>query len=129
MMTIAPPRRRFARTAIAAAFMVSIAAPMTARAGDFPNDVKRTFTTDIPHFFQDDIPCTFGGQPTSGTRSSCKGPSHPAATPPKATAHKKKRSTTKPPAAHTPPSDAASAGAAAGTTADTPPSAVPGYHW
>jgi hypothetical protein len=29
---------------------------------DFFDDVRRTFETDIPHFFQDDIPCTFGGK-------------------------------------------------------------------
>ena len=28
-------------------------------------------TSDIPHFFQDDIPCAFGGRPTSGTRTAC----------------------------------------------------------
>ncbi len=107
-----------------------LAAPAPARAGDFPHDVEHTFTTDIPHFFQDDIPCAFGGQPTSGTRSSCKGPSHPAAAH-KATTHKKKRSTTKHPAAKpatgTPPSDPASAGASAGAAADAPPAAIPGY--
>jgi hypothetical protein len=26
----------------------------------------------MPHFFQDDIPCAFGGSPTSGTKTSCK---------------------------------------------------------
>src|ERR1700738_73412 len=46
-------------------------APAPARA-DFFDDARRTFVTDIPHFFQDDIPCTFGGQPTSHTKTSCK---------------------------------------------------------
>ncbi|HKT20196.1 MAG TPA: hypothetical protein VJR47_19235 [Stellaceae bacterium] len=45
-------------------------APLPARA-DFFDDMRKTFTTDIPHFFQDDIPCTFGGKPTSGTKTSC----------------------------------------------------------
>jgi len=45
--------------------------PAPARA-DFFDNMRRTFTTDIPHFFQDDIPCAFGGQPTSHTRTSCK---------------------------------------------------------
>jgi hypothetical protein len=45
--------------------------PAPARA-DFFDDMRRTFTTDIPHFFQDDIPCAFGGQPTSHTKTSCK---------------------------------------------------------
>ncbi|GAN78520.1 hypothetical protein [Acidisphaera rubrifaciens] len=40
---------------------------------DFFDDMRSTFTTGIPHFFQDDIPCAFGGKPTSGTRRSCHG--------------------------------------------------------
>jgi hypothetical protein len=94
--------------------------PAPARA-DFFDNARRTFQTDIPHFFQDDIPCAFGGQPTSGTKSSCKGPSHPAATAPKATTHKKKKSTPKPAAASTPLSDQASTGASAGATGGMPP--------
>jgi hypothetical protein len=39
---------------------------------DFLDGVRKTFTNDLPHFFQDDIPCAFGGQPTSHTRQSCK---------------------------------------------------------
>jgi hypothetical protein len=39
---------------------------------DFLDDVRKTFTKDMPHFFQDDIPCAFGGQPTSHTKRSCK---------------------------------------------------------
>ena len=120
-MTTAQQRRLSVRHAIAVVFLASLAAPMSARADDFPNDVKRTFTTDIPHFFQDDIPCAFGGQPTSGTKSSCKGASHPAANAPKATTHKKKKSATKPTATSTPPSDQASTGARAGATGGTPP--------
>ena len=50
-------------------------APTPARA-DFFDDLRRTFDTDIPHFFQDDIPCAFGGQPTSHTKTSCKSTSH-----------------------------------------------------
>ena len=122
-------RQRFAiGLSVAASLALAfIAAPAPARAGDFPHDVERTVTTDIPHFFQDDIPCAFGGQPTSGTKSSCNGPSHPA-TAHKATTPKKKGGTTKPPAARTPPSDPGSAGASAGAAADNPPAAVPGYH-
>ena len=52
-------------------------APASARA-DFFDDTRRTFQTDIPHFFQDDVPCAFGGQPTSQTKTSCKSPDHPA---------------------------------------------------
>jgi hypothetical protein len=121
MMTMAPERCMCARFAIALAFLSWIALPVMARVDDFPNDVKRTFTTDIPHFFQDDIPCAFGGQPTSGTKSSCKGASHPTANAPKATTHKKKKSTTKPTATSTPPSDQASTGASAGATGGMPP--------
>jgi hypothetical protein len=50
--------------------LAAMAAP-PARA-DFFDDARKTFTTDIPHFFQDDIPCAFGGQPTSHTKASCK---------------------------------------------------------
>ena len=39
---------------------------------DFFDDARRTFTNDIPQFFQDDVPCTFGGRPTSGARAACK---------------------------------------------------------
>lgn len=119
-MTTTQQRRMCTRFAIALAFLAWIALPVTARADDFPNDVKRTFTTDIPHFFQDDIPCAFGGQPTSGTKSSCKGASHPATTAPKATTHKKKKSATKP-TISTPPSDQASTGASTGATGGMPP--------
>jgi hypothetical protein len=40
--------------------------------------VRQTFTVGIPHFFQDDIPCAFGGRPTSGTKTSCHGSDQPA---------------------------------------------------
>ena len=46
--------------------------PLAPARADFFDDARQTFTTDIPHFFQDDIPCAFGGGPTSGTRTSCK---------------------------------------------------------
>ena len=55
-------------------------APTPARA-DFFDDLRQTFDTDIPHFFQDDIPCAFGGQPTSHTKTSCKSTDHPAKPP------------------------------------------------
>ncbi|HWE74599.1 MAG TPA: hypothetical protein VG328_15665 [Stellaceae bacterium] len=99
--------------ALALPLLALLVLPAPARADDFPNDVKRTFTTDIPHFFQDDIPCAFGGKPTSGTKSSCKGPSHPAARH-KAAAPKKAHKAVKPPAESMPRPDPASAGAAAG---------------
>jgi hypothetical protein len=119
--------------ALAVLFLALLALPAPARAGDFPDDVKRTFTTDIPHFFQDDIPCTFGGKPTSGTKSSCPGPNHPAAAPHKATTHKKKRGATKQqaskpaskPTTSKPPPDQASTGANAGATAGTPADSGP----
>lgn len=53
-------------------------APLTPARADFFDDTRRTFETDIPHFFQDDVPCAFGGKPTSGTKTSCKSPSKPA---------------------------------------------------
>jgi hypothetical protein len=66
--------RRSDRWRVAAALLMAAwLVPIPVRADDFPNDVKRTFTTDIPHFFQDDIPCAFGGKPTSGTKTACKG--------------------------------------------------------
>ena len=67
---------RYLAPAIAVSLLISFA-PRTARA-DFFDDMRRTFTSDIPHFFQDDIPCAFGGQPTSHTRSSCKSGDHAA---------------------------------------------------
>lgn len=56
-------------------------APLPARA-DFFDDARKTFTKDIPHFFQDDVPCTFGGQPTSGTKASCDNKSNDSKPPP-----------------------------------------------
>jgi hypothetical protein len=67
---------RYLAPAIAALSLISLA-PRPARA-DFFDDLRRTFTSDIPHFFQDDIPCAFGGQPTSGTRKTCKSGGTPA---------------------------------------------------
>ena len=40
----------------------------------FQTDIPHFFTHDVPHFFQDDVPCAFGGQPTSGTKTSCDAP-------------------------------------------------------
>jgi hypothetical protein len=60
-----------------AALAASFVAPSSARAYFF-DGARKTFTADIPHFFQDDIPCFFGGQPTSGTKKSCKSFVHPA---------------------------------------------------
>ena len=57
---------------IAAMTGVAVLALATAPArADFFDGARQTFTSDIPHFFQDDIPCFFGGQPTSHTKSSC----------------------------------------------------------
>ena len=52
-------------------------APLAPARADFFDDARRTFETDIPHFFQDDIPCAFGGKPTSGTKASCKSSEQP----------------------------------------------------
>lgn len=71
------PYRLLRRAALLAVLALVSLAPLSARA-DFFDDMRQTFTRDIPHFFQDDIPCAFGGQPTSGTKSSCKAPAHPA---------------------------------------------------
>jgi hypothetical protein len=60
-----------------AVLTLAFLAPASAHA-DFFDDMRRTFQTDIPHFFQDDIPCAFGGQPTSGAKKSCKSPAQPA---------------------------------------------------
>jgi hypothetical protein len=59
-----------------AVLMLAAVAPAPVHA-DFFDGARRTFQTDIPHFFQDDIPCAFGGQPTSHTKTSCKSPRHP----------------------------------------------------
>jgi hypothetical protein len=64
---------RIARCMSAVAFSVAVTAAMPARA-DFLDGVRKTFTNDLPHFFQDDVPCAFGGQPTSHTRKSCNSP-------------------------------------------------------
>jgi len=68
--------RLFRVVPLGAAVMLTYLIPIPAHA-DFFDDARKTFTSDIPHFFQDDIPCFFGGQPTSGTRKSCKSPDHP----------------------------------------------------
>jgi hypothetical protein len=60
-----------------ATLLLATLAPAPARA-DFFDDMRKTFTTDIPHFFQDDVPCAFGGQPTSGAKKSCKSGDRPA---------------------------------------------------
>jgi hypothetical protein len=68
---------------VAATLTIAILASPPARA-DFFDGARRIFQTDIPHFFQDDIPCAFGGQPTSHTKTSCKAPNQPAkGSPPK----------------------------------------------
>ena len=61
---------RTAAMAGIAVFALASLAPTPARA-DFFDGARQTFASDIPHFFQDDIPCFFGGQPTSHTKSSC----------------------------------------------------------
>jgi hypothetical protein len=53
------------------ALTLMFSAPLPAKA-DFFDDLRQTFRSDIPHFFQDDIPCAFGGQPTSHTKASCR---------------------------------------------------------
>ncbi|HUN49451.1 MAG TPA: hypothetical protein VMU85_23155 [Stellaceae bacterium] len=65
-----------------AALAAAALAPASARA-DFFDDARKTFTTDIPHFFQDDVPCAFGGKPTSGTKASCNQASQPVKPAPK----------------------------------------------
>jgi hypothetical protein len=47
----------------------------------FQTDIPHFFTKDVPHFFQDDVPCAFGGQPTSGARRSCNAPPDNARSP------------------------------------------------
>lgn len=57
--------------------IAAIACMPGAAHADFFDGARKTFTQDIPHFFQDDIPCAFGGQPTSHTKTSCRpGPSN-----------------------------------------------------
>ena len=64
---------QIARYTSAVAFSVTVVAAIPARA-DFFDGMRKTFTNDLPHFFQDDVPCAFGGQPTSHTRKSCNSP-------------------------------------------------------
>ena len=69
-MTLNPSRLSHLAYPIAT-LTLALLASAPARA-DFFDGARRTFTNDIPHFFQDDIPCAFGGQPTSHTRTACK---------------------------------------------------------
>ena len=66
-------RTRTALCTSVVAIAVTVAAAMPARA-DFFDGMRKTFTNDLPHFFQDDVPCAFGGQPTSHTRKACNSP-------------------------------------------------------
>jgi hypothetical protein len=77
-MTLIPKTYRLLHLAwpVAVLALASLA-PTPARA-DFFDGLRQTFTTGIPHFFQDDIPCAFGGQPTSGTKTSCHSSDEPA---------------------------------------------------
>lgn len=52
--------------------------PLAPARADFFDDARKTFTVDIPRFFQHDIPCAFGGKPTGHTETSCKSAGHPA---------------------------------------------------
>ncbi len=73
-MKLASPNWQVHRVCrVAGLLMLAALAPTPAWA-DFFDGARRTFQTDIPHFFQDDIPCAFGGQPTSHTKASCKSP-------------------------------------------------------
>jgi hypothetical protein len=74
----AQPYKLFRLTWQIAVLALASLTPAPARA-DFFDGARRTFTNDIPHFFQDDIPCAFGGQPTSHTRTACKSAGQPTA--------------------------------------------------
>ena len=50
--------------------------PLASARADFFDDMRKTFETDIPHFFQDDVPCAFGAKPTSGAKKSCNSRDH-----------------------------------------------------
>jgi len=69
------------RLAGCCAVLALAATAATPARADFFDDARKTFTTDIPHFFQDDIPCAFGGQPTSHTKPTCSSPNAPARPP------------------------------------------------
>ena len=57
---------------------VSTLVPLAPARADFFDDARKTFTIDIPRFFQHDIPCAFGGKPTSHTETSCNSARHSA---------------------------------------------------
>jgi hypothetical protein len=57
--------------------VLTLVLPVPARA-DFFDDARKTLTIDIPRFFQHDIPCAFGGKPTSHTETACKSAGQPA---------------------------------------------------
>jgi hypothetical protein len=65
--------------------LMLVALALSPARADFFDGMRRTFESDIPHFFQDDIPCAFGGRPTSHTRTTCPSGAHaprsPAAKP------------------------------------------------
>jgi len=65
------------RIALLAVFPALACLGSTPARADFLDGVRKTFTKDLPHFFQDDIPCAFGGQPTSHTKKSCGSPAKP----------------------------------------------------
>jgi hypothetical protein len=46
--------------------------PLVPARADFFDDARKTFKSDIPRFFQHDIPCAFGGKPNGHTETSCK---------------------------------------------------------
>lgn len=67
----------------------------------FQTDIPHFFTQDVPHFFQDDVPCAFGGHPTSGAKKSCasRGPSDGSANRPKEPPPKNDKGGDSPPSA------------------------------
>ena len=46
------------------AYLVAVltAVPLVPARADFFDDARKTIKVDIPHFFQHDIPCAFGGK-------------------------------------------------------------------
>jgi hypothetical protein len=73
-----PKAYRLLQFALPVAVATLASAPTAPARADFLEGPRTFFTQDVPHFFQDDIPCAFGGRPTSGTRASCGASDHRA---------------------------------------------------
>ena len=73
-----PKAYRLLQFALPVAVATLATVPAAPARADFLQGPRTFFTQDVPHFFEDDVPCAFGGRPASGTRTSCGGSDHAA---------------------------------------------------